>query len=54
MPPLLQGMVCTTNIVLALMKMKYKDHDLLLLRDVVNELYDSLPSITGRPIVHIP
>ena len=47
-------MVCTTGIVLALMKMKYKDHDFLLLRDVENKPYESLPLVAGGPIVHIP
>ena len=46
-------MVCTADIVLALMKMKYKDHDLLLLRDVENDPYELFPSVVGGPIMHI-
>ena len=54
MSPLLRGMVCNTDIVLALMNMKYDDHDLLVLQNVANEPYESLPVVTGGPIVRIP
>ena len=36
------------------MKMKYDDHDLLLWKDVANEPYESLPLVTGGPVVRIP
>ena len=34
--------------------MRYEDHELLLLKDVSDEAYQSLPMITGAPIQQIP
>ena len=49
-----QGMVCTTDIVPALMQMKYKDHDLLALVDVENKPYVPMVTVGGGPIERIP
>ena len=47
-------MTCTMDIIPALIKVKYEDHDLLLLKDVADEPYVSLPSVLGAPIEHLP
>ena len=47
-------MVRKNDIILALRKMNYEDHDLLALQDVVNDPYESLPSVAGGTIVRIP
>ena len=53
MPPLLARMTCTIDIVPALIKMKYEDHDFLLWKGIVDDPYKSLPLITRDPIEHI-
>ena len=54
MSTILQGMVCTYDIVLVLMQMKYKDHDFLTLEDVVNEPYVLVVTIGGGTRKQIP
>ena len=48
-----QGMVCTFDIVPVMMRMKYKDHDLLTLEDVAHEPYMPMVAVGGGPIAHI-
>ena len=38
----------------ALVNMRYEDHELLLLKDVSEEPYHSLPIVLGAPIQRIP
>ena len=45
-----QGMVCTSDIVPALMQLKFEDHNLLALGDVMKETYSPIVSIEGVPI----
>ena len=52
--PLPEGMTCLVDIIPALVKMKYEDHDLLLLKDVADEPYQSVPTVSGVPIIWIP
>ena len=47
------GIVCTSDIVPALMQMKYEYHDLLALEDVTKESYLSVVSVEGALIDHI-
>ena len=49
-----KGMVCSKDIVPALVQMKYNDHDLLMLEDVANEPYVSFPIVKGGEIACIP
>ena len=46
-------MVCTTDIVPALMQMKYDDHEFLALEDVMKEPYVSMVEVGGDPIESI-
>ena len=46
-------MVCTTDIVLSLMRMKYEDHDLLALEDVIKDPYVQKLVVGGGPIERI-
>ena len=43
-------MVCNFDIVLALMQLRYEDHDLLALEDVMKEPYRPIVSVEGAPI----
>ena len=47
-------MVCNKDIVPALVRMKYDDHELLMLEDVTNDPYVSFPTVKGGPIERIP
>ena len=49
-----QGMVCTSDIVHALMKLRYKYHDLLALEDVAKEPYIPVIEVEGASIERIP
>ena len=49
-----QGMVCTSDIVPALMKIEYEYHDLLAFKDVMKEPYLPIVSIEGASIERIP
>ena len=46
-------MTCTVDIIPDLVKIKYEYHDLLLLKDVANDPYESLPLVPCAPIEHI-
>ena len=48
-----QGIVCTTDIVPVLMQMKYDDHDLLALKDVMKQPYVLMVAGGYGPIKHI-
>ena len=54
LPSLTEGMTCLVDIIPALIRLKIEDHDLLLLRDVRDEPYDSIPMGPGAPIRRIP
>ena len=45
MSPIPQGMVCTVDIVPALMQLKYEYHDLLSLEDIAKEPYVSMVAV---------
>ena len=47
-------MTCSVDIIPALVKMKYENHDLLLLKDVADEPYQLVPMVPGAPILLIP
>ena len=42
------------DIISSLVKMKYEDHYLLLLKDIADEPYESVPTMLGTPILWIP
>ena len=42
MLPLPEGMQCTMDIIPTLVKMKFEDHDLFLLKNAIDEPYESL------------
>ena len=42
------------DIIISLVRMKYEDHDLLLLKDVADDPYESFPLVPGAPIERIP
>ena len=46
-------MVCTSDIVPALMNLRYGDHNLLALEDVTKESYLPVISVEGAPIERI-
>ena len=46
-----EGMTFLGDIISSLTKMKYEDHDLLLLKGVTNEPYQSVPMIPGAYIL---
>ena len=50
MPVIPQGMACTIDIVPMLMQMKYEDHDLIALEDVVHEPYVPMVAVEGGSI----
>ena len=54
LPPLPEGMIFLGDIISALTKMKYEDHDFLLLKDVTDEPYQLVPTIPSAPILWIP
>ena len=54
MSMILQGMVYTSDIMLALMQLRYENHDLLALEDVAKESYFPIVSVKGTSIEHIP
>ena len=47
-------MTCSVDIIPALIKLKFEDHDLLLLKDVWDEPYKSVLTVLGAPIQRIP
>ena len=47
-------MTCSVDIILALVKLNFEDHDLLFLKDVWDEPYESVPMVPGAPIQRIP
>ena len=53
-PPLPEGMKCSVDIIPALIMLKFYNHDLLLLRDVRDDPYESVPTGPGAPIRWIP
>ena len=48
--PLLEGMTCSVDIILALIRLKFEEHDLLLLKDVQDDPYKSFLMVLGAPI----
>ena len=48
-----QGMVCTSNIMSALMQMKYKEHEFLTLEDVAKKPYVLMIAVGGVLIERI-
>ena len=51
---LLKGMMCLVDIIPSLIRLKFEDHDLLLLKDVWDEPYKSVLMVPGAPIQWIP
>ena len=49
-----EGTTCLVDIIPALIRLKFKDHDLLLLKYVWDETYESVPTVPGAPIQRIP
>ena len=47
-------MTCSIDIIPVLIKLKFEDHDLLLLKYVWNEPYESFSMAPGAPIQRIP
>ena len=47
-------MTCSVDIIPALIRLKFEDHDLLLLKDVQDEPYESVPMVPSAPIQRIP
>ena len=47
-------MMCSVDIIPALIRLKFEDHDLLLLKDVKDEPYESVLMGHGAPIQRIP
>ena len=47
---LLEGMTCSVDIIPALIRLKFEDHDLLLLKDVWDEPYELVLIVLGTPI----
>ena len=54
MPMILQGVVCTVEIVHAPMQMKYDDHDMLTSTKIMKDPYEPMVATGGGPILHIP
>ena len=54
LPPLPERMTCSVDIILALIRLKFEDHDLLLLKDVWDEPYESVSKVPDAPIQQIP
>ena len=52
--PLPEGMTCSVDIIPTLIRLKFEDHELLLLKDVWDEPYESVPMVPGAPIQRIP
>ena len=52
--PLLEGMTFSVDIILALIKLKFEDHNLLLLKDFWDEPYESVLMGPGASIQKIP
>ena len=52
--PLSEGMKCSINIIPALIRLKFEDHDLLPLKDVRDEPYESILTGPGALIQRIP
>ena len=50
LPPLLEGMKCSVDIIPTLIRLKFDDHDLLLLKYVWDEPYESVMTTPGGPI----
>ena len=53
MPPLPEGMTCSVDIIPTLIRLKFDDHDLILLKDVQDEPYESVHTAPGGPIQRI-
>ena len=53
-PALPKKMTCSVDIIPALIRIKFDDHDLLLLKDVQDEPYESIHMTHGGPIQWIP
>ena len=47
-------MTCSVDIIPALIKLKFEEHNFLLLKDVWDEPYESVPMEPGAPIQRIP
>ena len=54
LPPLPKGMKCSVDIIPALISLKFEYHDLLLLKYVRDEPYESISMGPGAPIRWIP
>ena len=50
LPPLLEGMTCSIDIILALIRIKFDNHDLIFLKDVWDEPYELVSMVPGGPI----
>ena len=50
LPLLLEGMKCSIDIIPVLIRLKFEDHDLLLLKYVRDEMYESILVGPGAPI----
>ena len=53
MPPLPEGITCSADIIPALIRLKFDDHDLLLLKDVRDEPYESVTTAPSGPIQRV-
>ena len=47
-------MKCSVDIILVLIRLKFDDHDLLLLKDVQDDPYESVTTAIGGPVQGIP
>ena len=54
LPPLLEGMKCSVDIIPALIRLKFEDHDLLFLKYVRDDPYESILTGPGASIRQIP
>ena len=54
LPPLPKGMTCSVDIIPSLMKLNFEYHDLLLLKNVWDETYESVLMVPSALIQRIP